>query len=124
MSRPILQIDGTDFTNSVNKYGYTVSYTPISGNNGGTMQDGSETVDIVAWKAVLDLPCNGMKAADLSAIVAACKKSYVSVTYYDVELAANRTATFIPSMGRSTYTMTTQGGVMCFSGLSITLRER
>ena len=123
-NRPTLIIDGVDFTNSFNKYGYGVSYSPVSGVNGGIMKDGSETVDIVAWKAVLELPCNGMKSADISAVVLACKKTYVTVKYFDVATGAEKTSVFIPSIGKSTYRLTTPSGDMCFSGLVIKLRER
>lgn len=122
--RPVLTIDGTDFSYSVNKYGYRVSYSPIAGSNGGIMLDGSEVVDILAWKAFIELPCNGMKGSDMAALVAACRKSYVTVTYYDIATNGNRTSVFIPELGGGTYRMTSNSGEMCFDGLSIALREK
>lgn len=122
--RPAFKINGVDYSTSINKYSYSVSYLPIMGDNGGIMLDGSESVDLLAWKAQLDLVCNGLTATELSALLTACKQAYVSVTYFDVASNANRTAQFIPSIGSSKYRMSNRNGEMCFDGLTLYFRER
>lgn len=122
LQRLPLVIDGVDYSPAITRYGYTVGYEAREGPNGGMMQDGSMCVDILAWKAVLTLPCNDLRSEDQAALLTACMKPYISVTYWDTKTNAERKATFIPAVGSSNLAMI-RGGIKWFSGMSITLTE-
>lgn len=119
-----LIIDGTEFSPMFNRYQYTVGYIPQTGENGGIMLDGSETVDVLKWKAVLTLPANDLKAEDLSRLLSACAQTYLAVTYFDTRTNQERQALFIPEIGESRFAMMTAQGVKWFSGMAVTLREK
>ena len=124
MRNPVI-IDGVDFSADFNKYGSSVRYDPREGENGGMMLDGSMMVDILAWKAVLTLPCNDLTGDRLSALLQATLKSEISVTFLDTKLNAQRTATFInPDLSDQILTLQTAAGVRWYSGMTLTLTEK
>lgn len=118
-------IDGVDFSQHIHKRGYSVTYEPRYGSNGGTMLDGSETVDILAWKTVLELPINGLPQNEMSALIAASRKGYISISYFDLHANAIReNVQFIPNIGTATLDLMTPDGRQWYSGLTLQLRER
>ena len=124
MRNPVI-IDGVDFSTDFNKYGSSVRYDPREGENGGMMLDGSMMVDILAWKAVLTLPCNDLTGDRLSALLQATLKAEISVTFWDPRLNEQRTATFIrPELSDQTLTLQTAAGVRWYSGMTLTLTEK
>ena len=124
MRNPVI-IDGVDFSADFNKYGSSVRYDPREGENGGMMLDGSMMVDILAWKAVLTLPCNDLTGDRLSALLQATLKAEISVTFLDTKLNAQRTATFInPDLSDQTLTLQTAAGVRWYNGMTLTLTEK
>lgn len=124
MRNPVI-IDGVDFSADFNKYGASVRYDPREGINGGMMLDGSMKVDILAWKAVVVLPCNDLTGDRLAALLQATLKAEISVTFLDTKLNAPRTATFInPELSDQTLTLQTTAGVRWYSGMTLTLTEQ
>lgn len=124
MRNPVI-IDGVDFSADFNKYGSSVRYKPREGENGGMMLDGSMRVDVLAWKAVLTLPCNDVTGDRLSALLQATMKAEVSVTFWDPQLNAQRTAIFInPELSDQTLTLQTAEDVRWYSGMTLTLTEQ
>ena len=124
MRNPVI-IDGVDFSADFNKYGSSVRYDPREGENGGMMLDGSMMVDILAWKAVLTLPCNDLTGDRLSALLQATLKAEISVTFWDPRLNEQRTATFIrPELSDQTLTLQISKGVRWYSGMTLTLTEK
>ena len=125
MERLTFKVDGVDYSPSINRYGYSVGYEKRTGNNGGTMLDGSETVDILAWKAVLTLTGNAMPSEKLAALLTACMKDYVQVTFFDVKSNGERTASFIPDIGAASIGLIASGAAKWFrEGIVLTLREK
>ena len=123
--RNLVIIDGVDFSADFNKYGSSVRYDPREGENGDMMLDGSMMVDILAWKAVLTLPCNDLTGDRLSALLQATLKAEISVTFWDPRLNEQRTATFIrPELSDQTLTLQTSKGVRWYSGMTLTLTEK
>ena len=116
-------IDGVDFSDCFNRYAYSVELIPRDGGRGGMMQDGSMTVDILAWKALYSIGCNDLKGARLAQLQSACAKSYVQATVYDPETGEERSGTFIPRLSGST-TRLFVGGVVWFGGATLTLEEK
>ena len=124
MKRLTFELNGVDFSPQINRYGYLFSYEPREGNNGGMMLDGSLTVDVLAWKAVIQLDCNAMKSSAQAAIMAMCATDYVTVTYYDTKENSNKTSVFIPSIGETKIGIIAPDNTKWFTGLTLTLRER
>lgn len=118
-----LVIDGQDFSDFINRYNYGVEYVARDGGRGGMMQDGSMTVDILAWKAVYTLGCNDVTGPRLAALQTACAKSYVDATVYDPMTGEERTGTFIPRLSGAT-TRLFSGNVVWFGGMVLTLTEK
>lgn len=123
MARLPFAVDGVDFAKRINKFVYSVGYEKREGTNGGMMLDGSETVDILAYKAVVSVDTNAMEAAELSALVTALLKPYVQLTYWDTRSNAPRTAEFIPDVSAAPLGFVTQDRKI-FDAFTITLRER
>lgn len=116
-------LDGQDFSDCFNRYNYTVEYIPRDGGRGGMMQDGTMTVDVLAWKALYTLGCNDLTGARLAQLQRACMKSYVNAVVYDPQTGAQRSGTFIPRLSAST-TRLFVGGVVWLGGATLTLEEK
>ena len=123
MRLPLI-IEGIDCTNTANKNNYAVGYIPIHGSNGGVTLDGSTTVDILAYKCVLTLDLNTMTGAQLSALLSAILKPYVTVTYWDTLTNETRTSSFMPGMGSSLFAFGDNDVKRFNSGTTLTLTER
>lgn len=124
MQRLNIEIAGIDFTNEAQRYGMSVQYTKREGNNGGIMMDGSLTVDILAWKAVITLPFNPMPADKQSQLMKAVANSYVMVKYFDPMENKYATKEFNADFGTTHVTLFASDGARWFEGLTIVLTER
>lgn len=79
-----IHINGTDYTSLVTRYGYTVSYAKVDGGQGGVMLDGSQTVDVLAIKAVITVPLMPLFESQLNALIAdVLSLDYPTLYYYD-----------------------------------------
>lgn len=119
-----IAIDGVDFTPYTNKNAYRVSYEKREGANSGVMLDGSKSFDLLANKAKIEWELNALTSAQLSAVLTACLKQYVTVTYFDTLTNAERTAEFIPDVGRQDYAFSRHDLYFFKDGITITLEER
>lgn len=117
-------IDGVDFSPYINKRRYKISYEARVGSNGGTMLDGSETVDILAWKSVCSFELNALTSEQMSTVTAKLMRPYVTMTYFDTRTNSRRTAEFIPSIDAQNYAFERSGKHYFYEGTAITLRER
>jgi len=123
MRLPIV-IESVNFEAYANKYEYSVSYTKREGANSGTMLDGSRVYDLLAYKAVIELELNALTSAQLSAVLTACMKQYVTVTFFDTLTNAQRTATFIPDVGTQSYAFDRHSLYYFKDGIKIKLEEK
>ena len=124
MERLTYKINGVDYTNAVQRYGMSTTYQKREGSNGGMMLDGSMTVDVIAYKAVLTIPMNPMLASEQAALISEVTTDYVNVYYFDVKTGGYRTAIFIPDIGTTSAVILRDGENKYFSGLVLTLTER
>lgn len=118
-----LTIRGVDCSSLAQKYGYTLSYSVRSGSNGGMMLDGSQTIDILAYKAVISVDMNPMSDAECSQLLSLVQRNYVTVTYFDIKTNSVRTAEFIPKIGTASPVIL-RDGKKVFDGMTLTLEER
>lgn len=122
MRLPLI-IDGVDFTAYAQRNGYQISYEDRKGANGGTMLDGSITVDIVKRAEVLSIPLNPLDGEDFSALLRAVMKDYVTATVWDTKENEERTAVFIPSITNGSLAIITDT-VKFWNGAVLKLREK
>lgn len=87
-----IRINNHDYTALVTRYGYSVNYTKIDGGQGGTMLDGSTTVDVLAIKAVITVPLMPLFESQLREIIADTLSSdYPTLYYFDPRAGDYRT---------------------------------
>ena len=86
-----IRINNHDYTSLVTRYGYTVNYTKVDGGQGGTMLDGSTTVDVLAIKAVVTVPLMPLFESQLFEVISdALSSDYPTLYYYDPRTADYR----------------------------------
>ena len=122
--QPLLKLNGIDYSDCLKKFDYSLSYEKREGNNGGMMKDGSMTVDILAWKAVLKIATEGITAEKMAEILNHLIADYVEVTFYDTRTNAERTSSFIPSVLEVPAAYFKDGKVQMYNSTQITLTER
>lgn len=120
----MLIIGGVDYSDAMNKYTYTVTYEQREGGNGGLAKDGSMILDILAYKAVITFETNGLKGADLAAMVSSLEGDFLPVTFTDPKTNSTRTAEFHASVGELSTAMWKGGNVTWYKATEITLTER
>lgn len=116
-------VDGTDFTALIHKYGYEVSYEFREGENGGLMCSGDELRDLLAVKPTVAVTVNDAPTAQVSALLAACLKNEVSLTYFDPKAGAEKTVTMHPTVDTLPLRLS-DGVVRWWSGFRITMRAK
>lgn len=123
MTRLPFIVDGVDFSKKINRLMYSVGYEKREGSLGGMMQDGTETVDVRAFKAVVTVYTNSLTESEVTALFSALLKTYVQLTYRDLRTGSDRTAWFIPDVDAPDILLF-DGQTPYFSEFGITLRER
>lgn len=123
MDRMPLVIGGVDVSRLFNAYGYTVMVQPVDGGQGGVMQDGSETVDIIGWRTVITARANDLTEDEVQLLLGLCMVNGVTVTYREHATGQERTAEFIPTLSEYGLLMV-DGGTRIFRGLTLSLRSK
>ena len=123
MPRLPFVVDDVDFSANINRFSYAVGYEKREGSNGGMMLDGSETEDILAFKAVVTVSTNGMRSEELAQLLTALLKPYVQLQFFDTRINDTRTATFIPDVSPAPLGFVASDRKV-FDTFQITLRER
>lgn len=123
MTRLPFTVDGVDFSARINRFAYSVGYEKREGNLGGMMLDGTETVDVRAYKAVVTVSTNGMTSDELAMLLMALLKPYVQLLFFDTRINATRTAEFIPDVSTAPLGFATTDRKV-FDTFGISLRER
>lgn len=91
-----IRINDIDCTSLFTRYGYSVGYTKIRGNNGGTMLDGSTTEDVIAIKAVVTLPLMPLTEEQLTGVISnVYSADYVALYFFDPRAGEYRQAEFM-----------------------------
>lgn len=123
MTRLPFTVDGVDFSARINRFAYSVGYEKREGSLGGMMLDGTETVDVRAYKAVVTVSTNGMQSEELAQLLTALLKPYVQLQFFDTRINDTRTATFIPDVSPAPLGFVASDRKV-FDTFQITLRER
>ena len=124
MARPILYINGVDFSTYANRHGFSVGYNFVNGPNGGVMEDGTEIIDRRGVLATITWPLNDLSAADLSKLMDIClRDTYLSVRFRDTWGNKNRSGTFTADISQQQILLEDSNGTRWFRGPVLTLRE-
>lgn len=118
-----LYLDNTDFSTYVKKRGYSVSYKRILGPNSFTTLDGTYHEDVIAKKAIVDVPLNPLTAANLATLTDAVYKA-TSATFYDSETGVNVTKSVTASLSTASVIMTKGTTQYWGEELVLTLEEK
>lgn len=119
-SRMTLSINGQDFSEAFNRYGYKIQYETRDGGNGGTMLDGTYITDMLARKAKITLSSN--VGADTEALLAALQDEYVTVAY-TAPTGGDVTGMFSVEIGTFSAAMYRDGQIIWDNGATVTLTE-
>ena len=122
--KPLLKLNGVDFSDCLKKFDYSLAYEKREGTNGGMMKDGSRIVDILAWKAVLKIKTDGLKPERVQELLTHLIADYVTVTFFDTRINGERTSEFIPSVVDVPISHFKDGVVNWYNSAQITLTER
>lgn len=118
-----LVINGEDFSGCFSPYSVYVNGEKVNGPNGGTSMGGSEIVDLVAVKAVLDLVSGLLTDEQYRKIVALANLDYVTVTYDNPDTGSHDTKVMIPTRGPARQ-IPLLGGGYAYKSMKLNLRER
>lgn len=122
--KPVLEIDDVDFSDILKEIHFKITHVKRNGPNGGMMKDGSMTVDVLAWKTILNFSTKGTTPENMAAFVAALLKDYVKVKYIGTD-NQEHTGTFIPADSIEVPVGYFKDGAIGFyNSTSITLTER
>ena len=125
VERKPVAINGTDFTAYFTDTGYTVNYIKRTGSNGGMMQDGTITEDLIAIKAVVVLPPVPLTEAQLSTLLSAVwADGYPLLDYYDPMAGALKSVQTVATVSKSKYRGQGADANKYWTGTVITLTER
>lgn len=119
-----LVINGIDFSEAVNRTGYSVYYEDRTGKNAFLALSGDEDLDILAQKPVITWPLNALWSDELAQLQSAISAStYVPVSYFDTRANAEQTAYFHGTINQQPARLVSARGIM-FYGMTLTLRAR
>lgn len=121
---PVFLLNGTDYSDMLKEVNFNVTYEKREGNNGGMMKDGSMTVDILAWKALITVQTKGVEPSRMAALLQELIADYVEVTFLDTRTNTERTAMFIPNVVETPIGFFKDGEIGWYRSTSITLTER
>ncbi|MBR4855128.1 MAG: hypothetical protein IKU94_00690 [Bacteroidaceae bacterium] len=120
-----IKLNNVDFTEMFTKYGYSVSYTSVQGNQGGIMKDGSYMEDELAVKAIVTIPCLPLNEEQLAAVLTAVYSGpYVSLYYYDPRSGGYRDIIARRNKVDQKYKGTGSDGREYWVGTVLTLQEK
>lgn len=123
--RKSISINDVDCSTIFTRYGYSVSYTKIRGDAGGTMLDGSTTEDVIAIKAVVTFSFMPQTEEELNAFLNLLYNSdYAKVNYFDPKAKDYRTIEAIYSEITSKHVMTNVNDDELWITGQLTLTER
>lgn len=125
VERKPVAINGTDFTAYFTDTGYTVKYIKRTGSNGGMMQDGTITEDLIAIKAVVTLPPVPLTEAQLSNLLSAVfANGYPLLYYYDPWTGTTKSVQTVATVSRSKYRGQGADANKYWTGTEITFTEK
>lgn len=123
--RKDIMINGVDCSKIFTEYGYSVNYKKINGKAGGTMLDGSTTVDVIAIKAVISFAVLPQKEEEMSNFIKLMYSGdYLEVTYFDIRENGYRTIETIPSEVSAKHLMQNVFGTHMWQVKAVSFTER
>lgn len=120
MTKLPYKVDAVDFTDLVHKYGYTVTYERVRGENDFVYLNGNEEEDVLQIKPVVAVRINDVPTGELSTFLAAVLKPTVRLTYYD-PAHGEITRTALPTV-EAVSLLLDDGTTRWWSGFTVTMR--
>ena len=119
-----LIINGIDFSEAMNRTGYSLEYEERSGNNAFLSLAGTYDYDILALVPVINWPMNALWLYELDRVRSAALSSTFVPVYYRDLAGSIRFGYFHATFGRFETPLVTNYGIMIKDGTVLTLRGR
>lgn len=116
-------INGEDLSGYFVPHSVYVNVEKVKGKNGGTSMGGSEIVDIVAVKSVIELVSGLLTEEQYRKIVSLANLDYVTASYDNPDTGATDTKVMIPTRGPAQQ-IPLMGGGYAYKNMKLNLRER
>ncbi len=120
----VLTVNGVDLTPYIAFKGLKWQRNDVDGWEAGRAMDGTMYRQRISSKVRLDISCHPLKTSETSVVLSAIKPEYVTVTYTDPELGANRTATFYSNNNPASFLIRKPNGDEYWSEITFPLVER
>ena len=104
--------------------GMKVSYKKILGNNGGMTLSGNQEEDVLAWKAIVTLPCMPLTETQQNDFLQKARVADPTLYYFDPAAKAYRTIHYMASIKETTYRGAGGTGTEYWTGLVLVAEER
>ena len=118
-------IDTVNFSSYFTDPGYQVGYVSKDGGQGGMMLNGSESVDELAVKSVITLPCMPLDEGQLNRLLEVLMPTPLhTVEYFDPRFGGQRTAIMKRSMPTMKYRGFGTNAKEYWTGMVIELTEK
>ena len=116
-------INGEDFSGYFSPYSVYFNIEKVNGENGGTSMAGSEIIDLVAVKSVIELVSGLLTEEQYRKIASLANLDYVTVSYDNPDTGSTDTKVMIPTRG-SAQQIPLMGGGYAYKNMKLNLRER
>ena len=118
-----ISINGEDLSGYFSPNSVYFNVEKVNGQNGGTSMGGSEIIDLVAVKSVIELTSGLLTEEQYRKIVALSNLDYVTVSYDNPDTGGADTKVMIPTRGPAQQ-IPLLGGGYAYKNLKLNLRER
>lgn len=104
--------------------GMKVSYKKVLGENGGTMLSGDRVEDVLAWKAVVTLPCMPLTETQQADFLTKAQSDDPTLYYFDPKAKAYRTIHYMATIKETVYRGAGGTGTEYWTGLVLIAEEK
>lgn len=119
-----VKMNNSDVTSYFVPKGMKVTYKKILGENGGTMQNGDIVEDVLAWKAVVTLPCLPLTETQQADFLTKAMSDNPLLYYFDPRANGYRKIHYKADVSKATYRGAGGTGVEYWTGFVLTAEEK
>lgn len=119
-----VKMNGTTVTSYFVPKGMKVSYKKVLGKNGGTFLSGDREEDVLAWKAVVTLPCMPLTEAQQTDFLGKATVDDPTLYYFDPRTNAYRTIHYMATIKETVYRGAGGTGTEYWTGLVLVAEEK
>ena len=118
-----VKMNNVDVTSYFVPEGMRVTYKKILGRNGGTYLSGDREEDVLAWKAVVKIPCMPLTETQQADFLSKATADHPMLYYYDPRANAYRTIHYMSEVSEGKFRGKGGTGVDYWTGYMLTAEE-